>query len=233
MIIIKLFLCGGGSNKQIMFALKKFKSVIANKNKPILYIPLAMNETKYTSCKKWFSQEIKYIGINSFEMISSSKELSEKNFNDYSALFIGGGNTFKLLNELRQNENLKKIKDYLKKDGIIFGSSAGAIIFGKNINSCLLSDKNIVKIKNCDGLNFLKNYSILCHFKKSNFKNNVDYLKQFSKNNKLLYLPEENVIFINDNRIKMIGTNKYVKFVNGKFFIHNFANFKKDINETN
>ena len=58
---MKLFLCGGGSNTQIIFALKKFKSVL-KKDRPILYIPLAMKKENYKSCKKWFSKEIKYIG---------------------------------------------------------------------------------------------------------------------------------------------------------------------------
>ena len=227
---MKLFLCGGGSNTQIMYALKKFKSVV-KKGKPILYIPLAMEKENYDSCKKWFARESKYIGINSFEMITSSKELAEKKINNYCALFIGGGNTFKLLSELSENENIKKIQNYLKNNGIIFGGSAGAIIFGKNINTCLLDDGNNIKLKNCDGFNCLNGYSILCHLNKSNFKKNYNYLKEYSKENKVLYLPEEDVIFIDNNKIKFIGTHKYVKFINGEYFIHNFANFKRDIND--
>lgn len=48
---MKLFLCGGGSGNQIKFALHKFSSSI-DKSKPILYIPFAMNEDKYDSCKE-------------------------------------------------------------------------------------------------------------------------------------------------------------------------------------
>lgn len=226
---MKLFLCGGGSNTQIMYALKKFKSV-AKKDKPILYIPLAMEKENYDSCKEWFSNESKYIGINSFEMVISSKELSEKDLNSYCALFIGGGNTYKLLNELSQNGNLEKIQNYLKNNGVVFGGSAGAIIFGKNINTCLLDDGNDVKLKKCDGFNYLNDFSILCHLNKSNFKRNYNYLKEYSKTNKVLYLPEEDVIFIDNNKIKFIGTHKYAKFINGECYIHNFANFKNDIN---
>lgn len=226
---MKLFLCGGGSNTQIMYALKKFKSVV-KKDKPILYIPLAMEKEKYDSCKEWFSNESKYIGINSFEMVTSSKDLSGKDFNSYCALFIGGGNTYKLLNELSKNGNLEKIQNYLKNDGVVFGGSAGAIIFGKNINSCLLDDGNDVKLKNCDGFNYLNDFSILCHLNKLHFKRNYNYLKEYSKENKVLYLPEEDVIFINNNKIKFIGKNKYVMFLDGGCYIHNFANFKKDIN---
>lgn len=226
---MKLFLCGGGSGKQIMFALNKFSSLL-DKTKPILYIPLAFENNDYDSCSKWFQQEIKYMEIDSFEMVKSSKELSQKDFNKYCALFIGGGNTYKLLKELKENSNFEKIKRYLKNDGIIFGGSAGAIIFGKDINSCLLEDKNIVDLQDCTGFNYLNNYSILCHLNKVNFKKNKKYLNNYSIKNKTIYLPEEDVIIITNKTIEFIGQNKYVIFNNGKYIYHNFANIKKDIN---
>lgn len=226
---MKLFLCGGGSGKQIMFALNKFSSLL-DKTKPILYIPLAFENNDYDSCSKWFEQEIKSMGINSFEMVKSSKELSQKDFNKYCALFIGGGNTYKLLKEFKENFNFEKIETYLKNDGIIFGGSAGAIIFGKDINSCLLEDKNIVDLADCTGFNYLNNYSILCHLNKVNFKKNNQYLMNYSIKNKTIYLPEEDVIIITNKKIEFIGQNKYVIFNNGKYTYHNFANIKKDIN---
>lgn len=225
---MKLFLCGGGSGKQIIFALNKFSSLL-DKAKPILYIPLAFENNDYDSCSKWFSEEIKYIGLDNFEMVRSSEELSQKDFNKYSALFIGGGNTYKLLKELKENNNFRKIDEYLKNDGIVFGGSAGAIIFGKDINSCLLEDTNNVQLKDCSGFNYLNNWSLLCHLNKSNFKKNNEYLIDYSNKNKTIYLPEEDVIVLIDNKIHFIGKNKYIVFKNGKYFYHNFANIKNDI----
>jgi len=226
---MKLFLCGGGSGKQIMFAINKFSSLL-DKTKPILYIPLAFENNDYDSCSKWFEEEIKFMGLTNFEMVRSSKELSQKDFNKYCALFIGGGNTYKLLKELKENNNYKKIDEYLKNDGIIFGSSAGAIIFGKDINSCLLDDKNIVDLEDCLGFNYLNDYSILCHLNNNNFKKNKKYLMNYSNKYKTIYLPEEYVIIVSDKKIEFVGQNKYVIFKDGKYAYHNFANIKKDIN---
>lgn len=226
---MKLFLCGGGSGSQIKYALNKFSTCI-DKTKPILYIPLAMDEDKYDSCREWFSFEIKLVGMKNFDMVKSSLELSKKNFNDYCALFIGGGNTYKLLKEIKDNSNFEKIKEYLNNGGIVFGGSAGAIIFGKSINSCLLDDDNYVDLKDCNGFNYLNDYSILCHLNNQSFKKNSDYLIEFSKNNKIIYLPEEDTIIISDKKISFIGQKKYIIFDNGKYVKHNFANMKKDIN---
>ena len=225
---MKLFLCGGGSGKQILNALYKFSNVI-DKKKPILYIPLAMDSKKYDSCYEWFKNELKNINLDKFKMIRSSLELSKTDLNNYSALFIGGGNTYKLLHELKQNDNYNKIKTFLKNDGIIFGGSAGAIIFGKDIDSCLLDDKNEVNLKDTKGFDYLNEYSILCHLKSKNFNRNLKYLQDYSINSKLIYLPEDDVIFINDAKIGIIGTSKYVIFKNGKYVFHNFANLKKDM----
>ncbi len=224
---MKLYLSGGGSGKQNLYAyINFFKSI--NKNKPILYIPLALNCNKYNECYKWFKKEIEYFNFTNFEMVTSSIELSKLNLNNYSSLFIGGGNTYKLLKELQENSNLEKIKNFLLNDGIVYGGSAGAIIFGKDIDGCLLTDKKIdIDTK---GLNFLNNYSLLCHFNKSNLKLNENYLKEYSKMNKLIFLPEEDVIVITDKKIRIIGNKEYCLFYKGTPFIHNSSNFKKDIN---
>lgn len=225
---MKLFLCGGGCGKQIFNAYQKFKKVI-DKSKPILYIPLAMEEEMYNSCYEWFSNEILNFGLTEFEMVKSSLELSKKDFTKYSALFIGGGNTYKLLKDLYDNSNYNKIIDYLKNGGIVFGGSAGAIIFGKDIDSCLLEDKNNINLKDTKGFNCLNEYSILCHLNKSKFKKNKDYLRKYSKSHKTIYLPEEDIIYISNDKIKLIGNKKYIIFKAGNCSLHNFANFKKDM----
>lgn len=223
---MKLYLSGGGSGKQNHFAYVNFFRII-DKSKPILYIPLAMESIMYKSCYNWFKNEINSYNFDKFEMVKSSLELSKLDLNNYSALFIGGGNTYRLLSELNKNDNISKIKKYLLNGGIVYGGSAGAIIFGKDIDGCkLMDEKNDV---NTEGLNFINNYSLLCHFNNNNLKLNKKYLTTYSKKNKLLFLPEEDVLVISDNTIKIIGNHKYAVFDNQKMAIHSPSNFKKDI----
>ena len=223
---MRLYLSGGGSGRQNHFAYINFFRII-DKSKPILYIPLAMESTMYKSCYNWFKNEINSYNFDKFEMVKSSLELSKLDLNNYSALFIGGGNTYRLLSELKENDNINKIKKYLLNGGIVYGGSAGAIIFGKDIDGCKLMDnKNDV---DTIGLNLVKDFSLLCHLNKTNFKRNKEYLIKYSKNNKLIFLPEDDVLVITNNSIKIIGNNKYVLFNNGNFLVHNASNLKKDI----
>ena len=68
---MKIFLCGGGSGKEIKEATIKFGNLI-DKGKPLLYIPLAMKNEKYDSCLEWIKEEMKIdFNLKSAESIPS------------------------------------------------------------------------------------------------------------------------------------------------------------------
>lgn len=225
---MKLYLCGGGSGKQILNALCSFSKKL-DKSKPILYIPLAMESSKYKDCYKWFESEIKMMNLYKFEMVESSLDLSKRDLLNYSAIFIGGGNTYKLLNEIKQYDNNRKLLDYLNAGGTVFGGSAGAIIFGNDINCCQLDDKNEIDLIDTKGFNLLNNYSILCHLKKSKLNRNCKFLENYSQKYSVIYLPEEDVIVVENNKISIIGNKKYIIFKDGKYTYHNSANLRRDM----
>ena len=97
---MKVFLCGGGADVQTIEANKRLNEVIDH-SKPCLYIPLAMEEEMYDSCYEWIQGELSSVDIPGIDMVRSVKELAEKDLADYSFLFIGGGNTFKLLRDIK------------------------------------------------------------------------------------------------------------------------------------
>lgn len=225
---MKLFLCGGGSGEQILEAYKALKLEL-NCSKPILYVPLAMDVDKYDSCQEWFANEIKYIGLDQFYMVRSADELAEINFDDYCAIFIGGGNTYKLLKDLKDKNIDKKLLHYLDNNGVVFGGSAGAIIFGKDINICKLEDGNTCKLEDTSGLNLINNCSILCHLNEKHYNRNFKMLINSSFDHKILYLPEEDVIFIEDNKIKTYGDKPFYVFKNGKYYSKPFRCLENEL----
>ena len=97
-------------------------------------------------------------------MVKSAEELDGTNVENYSAILIGGGNTYKLLNDLKASGSFEKIKAYIEQDGIVFGGSAGAIIFGYDIESCAAMDKNKVRLKDRKGFDVLSGYSVFGHY---------------------------------------------------------------------
>ena len=221
---MKLYLNGGGDGEKLKEIYDIFTDEIGN-DKPLLYVPLAMNEKDHTydECYEWIKKELPK--INKIEMVRSYDELANKNYNDYSAIFIGGGNTFSLLNGLKESGSFEKINNYIKEGGIIFGGSAGAIIFGYDINSILIMDSNDVKLEDTKGFDVLEGKSIFCHYTNEwtlegheKFKN---YLIEYTKFKEEVYaLPEEDTIIIDNNETIFVGSKPYYEFINGEEIKH-------------
>lgn len=214
---MKAFLCGGGSGKQNILANEKLNQSIDH-SKPCLYVPLAMNNSKYDDCYKWIKTELEHVTLPFIEMVRNAHELSSKNLNDYSLIYFGGGNTFKLLKDIKSSGSFIKIKEYLERGGVVFGGSAGAIIFGADLDACALDDSNDVKLDDIKGFDILNGVSILCHYTNGNAEKNernTNYLRELSKHRKVVALPEEVTLFVNGDSIERIGDRPYYLFEKG------------------
>lgn len=77
---MRLILCGGGSGDQNLLANQKLDEII-NHTKPLLYIPLAMDEEEhlYDSCFELIQEELKNVKVPYIEMVRTFEELTSKN----------------------------------------------------------------------------------------------------------------------------------------------------------
>ena len=220
---MNVFLNGGGADIQAKDAYKKLNEIIDH-SKPCLYIPLAMKQEKYDGCYEWITGELRAIEVPGIDMVRSAEELSTKNLNDYSFLFIGGGNTFKLLHDLKINGSFEKISKYINGNGIVFGGSAGAIIFGKDLEACKLADVNEINLQDINGFDILNGVSILCHYTNGTPEKDEEskqYLLDLSQHRTSIALPEEVTLFISDNGVEVIGNTPYYLFENRQIYVKN------------
>ena len=226
---MRLFLNGGGCGKQTLLTYTEINKIIDH-NKSVLYIPLAMNEEDhpYNSCYEWIKEEISSIDIPNIEMVRSFEELEKKDLDKYSLIYIGGGNTYKLLNGIKTTKIYDKLKKYILNDGIVYGSSAGTVIFGKSINVIEVMDKNEINLTDTKGFNCLSNISIFVHYtnyrsKLSEEENKMltekytDFITKYTRDNeKVIAILEEDTIFFDGKNIRVIGELPYYIFENGK-----------------
>lgn len=223
---MKVFLCGGGAGEQTIEANKRLNEVIDHA-KPCLYIPLAMEADMYDSCYKWITGELKDLDISYIDMVRSAEELAEKELSEYSVLFIGGGNTYKLLYDIKRCGMFEKIREYLENGGVAFGGSAGAIIFGEDLESCELDDPNEVDLKETAGYDVLDGISVLCHYTSRTTEEdekNKEFLLSISDHRRILALPEEVTVFVNDDKVEVIGDRPYYYFEKGEILENYFQN---------
>jgi dipeptidase E len=79
-------------------------------------------------------------------------------------IFVEGGNTFYLLRSMRKCKFEKVMRKLLKQGKVYIGTSAGSIVAGRTIETAgSLGDKNIVKLRNLKGLNFVP-FNVFVHY---------------------------------------------------------------------
>lgn len=160
---MRLILTGGGSPDTVR-PIDVYFSDSIDRGKPVLYIPVAMEAHVYTyeQCLDWFRTTYADYGITNVEMCTDLRSLRLSG--QYAAVFIGGGNTFKLLHEIRQSGFAGQLKPYLQSGGTLYGGSAGAIICGKTIEPAACMDENHLGLRDLSALNLLQEHDVFCHY---------------------------------------------------------------------
>lgn len=199
---MRVFLNGGGSGKKTLAACKRLNEVIDH-NKPILYIPIALDESMFPGCMDFITKELECVKVPEIIMELDMKKVADSNLDEYSAIFIGGGNTFKLMKCLKESGAFDNISEYLKRDGIVFGGSAGAIILGSSIEVAGYLDENEVGLTDLSGFDVYNGISLFCHY--DGTAETKEYIRKLSEKMPINALTEETTIFINGSSVEIIG----------------------------
>ena len=154
-----IFLSGGGSENQTKELDLEFSKYIDGKK--LMYIPIAINRDAigFQACYDWITR-----ALLSFEYKKDvpvidmflDPDLIKKEIHKYDALYIGGGNTYKLLDFIYKNKLERDILDFYTSGKVIYGGSAGAIILGKDIRTVL--EENDANYTNTLGLNLVNDF---------------------------------------------------------------------------
>lgn len=214
---MKLFLSGGGSGKDPIELDKKFVQALDTK-KPVLYIPIAINTDKhpYPECLKWIRAIFQPLGFDNF-IIWAENDLQVKtlkSFEQFGGIYIGGGNTFKLLKELKEFGTLEILKQLAGKDVPIYGGSAGAIILGRTITTAVGYDENNINLTDLSALDLVNGYEIWCHYSGSEEMKVKEYMGKYHLE-KVIAIPESAGLFVTESSIKVVGPSDVQVFENG------------------
>lgn len=134
-----------------------------NANDTILYIPIALGDDKHESCLEWFASLISHhadASVLMFDAIARGDQVPE--LANYKSVYLGGGNTYELLEYVCSTGLDKKLMQYVQAGGIVYGGSAGAMILGKDIRTA--EEENLQNSSEHKGLDLLKGHSVICHY---------------------------------------------------------------------
>lgn len=93
-----IFLAGGGSAESSRLLDERFVEIL-DRAKPLVYIPNAMKSRSHQSCLEWFRSVMTPLGVTSIEMWDDLRPRHKEN--SIAGIYLGGGDTVKLLKELR------------------------------------------------------------------------------------------------------------------------------------
>lgn len=116
----------------------------------IVFVPYAADKTNWDLYTQKVRDRLKLFGID----VTGIHEV-ENNIENFKAIFVGGGNTFRLLHQLQQHDLLSKINDAVLTKGMRYiGSSAGSNVACKTI--CTTNDMPIIyPTKGFDAINLI------------------------------------------------------------------------------
>lgn len=233
---MKLMLIGGGDigRANTNYETKKIDEEIVKitgKNKPnFLFIGLASNFAD--SYYKVIKDIYKNLGCETGKISNktlSHMEVVEQKINNADIIYIGGGDTVKLVSILKETGMDKMLEKAGNNGCVLAGISAGAISFCKyglsDVEIMNNISNNYVRV---DGLGFL-NYMFVPHFS-SDDKKKEDLEKVLKENKDINTICVDNcaAVKIIDDKIEVIKSDNkanayYAKYDNG-LLLENISN---------
>ena len=95
------------------------------------------------------------------------------------------------------------------------------------MESCQLDDPNEVGLKETAGYDVLGGISLLCHYTSRALEEDEkskEFLLSISDHRRTLALPEEVTVFVNDDKVEIIGDRPYFYFEKGEILENYFQN---------
>lgn len=175
------------------------------KGKRVTFIPTASNVEKvvfYVNQGRAALEEMGLI-IDELELSTANAKDIHTKIKNNDFIYVTGGNTFYLLQELKRTGADKLIIDAIDSGKLYIGESAGAIIVSANIAYVQGMDniKKAPNIENLDALGLVEFYAVP-HYTNSPFKKIVQkIIDTYSSTLNLIPISNKDAILVHNNEI--------------------------------
>ena len=174
-------------------------------SKKILFIPTATNVDEYKKYIHLTQKAFEDFGyeVENFDISIFSEEIAKEKLSEAKIVFISGGNTFYLLQELKRKNLTSYLKERIENGLLYIGESAGSVIATPNIEyASIVDDKTLAtELEDYTGLNLVDFY-IVPHFEEEPFV-------ESSRNTVELYKDKLDLKLINNKEAILVENNNF------------------------
>ena len=174
-------------------------------SKKILFIPTATNVDEYKKYIHLTQKAFEDFGyeVENFDVSIFSEEIAKEKLSEAKIVFISGGNTFYLLQELKRKNLTSYLKERIENGLLYIGESAGSVIAAPDIEyASIVDDKTLAtELNDYTGLNLVDFY-IVPHFEEEPFV-------ESSRNTVELYKDKLDLKLINNKEAILVENNNF------------------------
>ncbi len=163
-------------------------------------------------------EELKYVEESRRELINLSiladnikninleRNVDFEEIKDCSVMYVCGGNTFYLLNKIRETGFDEMMNQFIADNKVYVGVSAGSIIATPNINVAGVepADPNDVGLIDLKGLNWV-NFEVSPHVPEIVSYDNAEKYSQ-TTDNKIYAINNSSAVLFRDNNVSVVGS---------------------------
>lgn len=175
--------------------------------KSVTFIPTANVPEEYKLYVEAAKQELEQLGIivDELEVSTASAEEIGRKLRGNDFIYVSGGNTFYLLQELRKTGADKIIIDEIGKGKLYVGESAGSLIMAPNIEFVKHMDdvEAAPELTSFDALHVVDFYPVPHHTNEPFVQATEDIIKEYGEVLQLQPINNEQIIIVQGDTVKL------------------------------
>ena len=209
-LFVTIFLGGGGDAAQSEILDRYFAAALAPG--PVVYVPTALAQSPhFEKAEAWFRATYAPFGITDVVVWES---LDGKNLGDVSgvaAVYLGGGDTYYLLSELRRTGLLAQVTAAAASGLVVYGGSAGAIVLGADTTTgAVAGDPDLIGVTDHRGADAVHGWSVSCHYDQRHDESLLEWCA--TADAKVIALSEDSGAAASAGQLRSLGTSPVLLF---------------------
>lgn len=199
----RVALAGGGGTDDSRLLDEVFAAWLCPRRR-LVYWPIALRGIRpFASCLEWVSSTFAPLGITRITMWTDLTQHRADELEAFDGVYIGGGNTYALLAELRDSGFDRWLSAYVRRGHPVYGGSAGAAVLGRDIETVAQIDHNDVGLVDMRGLDLAEAHAVWVHYDLQDDDRIDAYVRQTGQS--VLAISERSGIVIEGAVMRSVG----------------------------